>query len=163
MSAPRCQVDGCTEPVTCRGRGDGPTEYTCDAHCDHGAEDGAWPPSGIMCEPLSGHERTLVKYQQGARPETAAEKAASFRSSAYAVRLTAPSPEDMARTLEQWAEVQDEISRQGTITIVAGTWAKMTGDLLAWAIRLHGSQRKAAKALGVPRSTLGAWVKRARS
>lgn len=44
-----------------------------------------------------------------------------------------------------------------------GTWANMTGQLLDAVLRDAGSARKASKVLGVPRSTLGAWVRRHRA
>lgn len=44
-----------------------------------------------------------------------------------------------------------------------GTWAIMAGQLLAQAVRDAGSTRKASKVLGVPRSTIGAWVRRHRA
>jgi hypothetical protein len=44
-----------------------------------------------------------------------------------------------------------------------GTWAIMVGQLLAQAVRDAGSARKAASVLGVPRSTISAWVRRHRA
>ncbi len=48
------------------------------------------------------------------------------------------------------------------VQLHAGTYADMKRQLLAWAVRHHGSIRRAAVALGVPRSTLGAWITRLR-
>jgi len=46
------------------------------------------------------------------------------------------------------------------ISVRRGTYAQMTHALLAQVIREAGSIRKAAKILEIPRSTLGAWVRR---
>ncbi|MEZ4384030.1 MAG: sigma 54-interacting transcriptional regulator [Nannocystaceae bacterium] len=48
----------------------------------------------------------------------------------------------------------------GTIAVPRGTYAQMTHALLAQVIRETGSIRKAAKLLDIPRSTLGAWLRR---
>jgi DNA-binding NtrC family response regulator len=48
----------------------------------------------------------------------------------------------------------------GTLAVPRGTYAQMTHALLAQVVREAGSIRKAAKLLEVPRSTLGAWVRR---
>jgi DNA-binding transcriptional LysR family regulator len=48
------------------------------------------------------------------------------------------------------------------LTVVRSDWASMNRELLAQAVNEHGSIRRAALALGIPRSTLGAWLKRGR-
>ncbi|MCA9716090.1 MAG: sigma-54-dependent Fis family transcriptional regulator, partial [Myxococcales bacterium] len=47
-----------------------------------------------------------------------------------------------------------------TITIPRGTFTEMKRALIRHYLAEHGSIRKAARVLGVPRSTLGAWLKR---
>ncbi len=49
------------------------------------------------------------------------------------------------------------------LTVPRSDWVSMNRDLLAQAVAEHGSIRRAARALGIPRSTLGAWLKRGRS
>lgn len=44
-------------------------------------------------------------------------------------------------------------------TVQFGSWAQMEARLLAQAIEDAGSMRRAAKVLGVPRSSLSVWVK----
>src|SRR5690606_32664634 len=48
------------------------------------------------------------------------------------------------------------------VSIPRGDYATMNQALLERAVAEHGSIRRAATALGVPRSTLGAWLKRGR-
>jgi DNA-binding NtrC family response regulator len=54
-------------------------------------------------------------------------------------------------------------SATASVTVVRGDWASMNRELLARAVAEHGSIRRAALALGIPRSTLGAWLKRVRT
>jgi len=56
-----------------------------------------------------------------------------------------------------------ESERAGGVVIGRGDWASMNRELLARAVAEYGSIRRAAVALGIPRSTLGAWLKRARA
>ena len=49
---------------------------------------------------------------------------------------------------------------RGCMAVPRGTYAQMTHALLEQVIREAGSIRKAAKLLEIPRSTLGAWVRR---
>jgi len=49
-----------------------------------------------------------------------------------------------------------------SVTVARSDWATMNRELLARAVAEHGSIRRAALALGIPRSTLGAWLKRGR-
>jgi transposase-like protein len=42
-------------------------------------------------------------------------------------------------------------------TITGSSWRELLDDLLEQALDQHGSIRQAAKALGVPRSTLASW------
>jgi transcriptional regulator with GAF, ATPase, and Fis domain len=49
-----------------------------------------------------------------------------------------------------------------SVMVARGDWASMNRELLARVVAEHGSIRRAARALGIPRSTLGAWLKRAR-
>jgi transposase-like protein len=51
------------------------------------------------------------------------------------------------------------MSEPRTRTIRAGTWEEMRRELLEQVLQEEGSIRKAAKVLGVPRSTLGAWAR----
>ncbi len=50
-----------------------------------------------------------------------------------------------------------------SLAVPRGTYAQMTHSLLDQVIREAGSIRKAARVLGIPRSTLGAWVRRGSS
>jgi DNA-binding NtrC family response regulator len=52
---------------------------------------------------------------------------------------------------------------RASLTVSRSDWASMNRDLLAQAVAEHGSIRRAAVALGIPRSTLGAWLKRGRT
>jgi DNA-binding NtrC family response regulator len=52
---------------------------------------------------------------------------------------------------------------RASLTVSRGDWASMNGDLLAQAVAAHGSIRRASVALGIPRSTLGAMLKRVRA
>jgi hypothetical protein len=44
-------------------------------------------------------------------------------------------------------------------TVKFGSWDRMAADLLSQVIHDAGSLRRAAKAIGLPRSTVGRWVK----
>lgn len=46
-----------------------------------------------------------------------------------------------------------------TYTVKGSTWATMKLELLRQVVDDAGSANKAAKLLGVPRSTLGAWLR----
>ncbi|HFE43958.1 MAG TPA: FHA domain-containing protein [Nannocystis exedens] len=50
-----------------------------------------------------------------------------------------------------------------SLAVPRGTYAQMTHSLLDQVIREAGSIRKAARVLGIPRSTLGAWMRRGNS
>ncbi len=45
------------------------------------------------------------------------------------------------------------------IDLGAWTWNEIRQRIASAAAAVHGSQRKAARALEVPRSTLGAWAR----
>jgi hypothetical protein len=74
--------------------------------------------------------------------------------------------EDLAEAVERGAvdgdNAIDPPSVSESYTIQLDSWERMEADLLDQVITDAGSGRNAAKVLSVPRSTLGAWMKRAR-
>lgn len=56
------------------------------------------------------HASTLREFANGRAPASARERAANYRAAAWAVRGLKSPHEDVARMLEQWAEVQDVIA-----------------------------------------------------
>ncbi|PRQ02029.1 hypothetical protein [Enhygromyxa salina] len=74
---------------------------------------------------------------------------------------------DLAEAVERGAvdgdNAIDPPSVSDSYTVQLDSWKRMEADLLCQVITDAGSSRNAAKVLDVPRSTLGAWSRRARA
>jgi transcriptional regulator with GAF, ATPase, and Fis domain len=93
------------------------------------------------------------------RPLRAVESTAAI--AADADDRPAPIEQDVssnARSAEPEESGSDDVS--ATLSVAYGDWASIEGELLRRLVGEHGSIRRAALALGVPRSTLGARLKR---
>lgn len=67
------------------------------------------PPAAPL-EPSPNHLATLAEFRAGRTPAGPRERAEQYRSAARSVLIFKPEPEQVARMLEQWAEVQDAIA-----------------------------------------------------
>ena len=73
------------------------------------------------------------------------------------VPLELPAPRRLRRVAGHTSSAQD------TVSIPRGDYQSMKASLLRREVELHGSINRAAAALGIPRSTMSAWLRRAKS
>jgi len=95
------------------------------------------------------------------RPVCAAEPTAAVAADADD-RARTGAPSNAGTEADADAHPADEGTRgcEATLSVAYGDWASIEGELLRRLVTEHGSIRRAALALGVPRSTLGARLKR---
>jgi transposase-like protein len=114
--------------------------------------------------PDVGQTRLIYEVEQASWRQMAAELLHEATFDARSLSEAAPRLGMKRADLEtwiRWSRGPDEGVQAGYL-VRLGPWSEMTDALLLSIVADAGSARKAAPILGVPRSTLGHWVRTAK-